>query len=255
MSALEWLHRLLHPQLEACPRCEREVRTAPAAALPIRHPGPRAVLSRLCGDCRSAVPWILAIGCPVCGRSARCQDCLRRRVRHVERSRCAVRYTEEMKEWLAQYKYSGAERLEPVLAAMLAAPLERLIVERAVPFDLIAAVPLSAERLDERGFNQAERMATRLSRWYRIPYRPLLQRVRHTEKMSFKSRRSRLTDLRGLFEALPETRELRKPDDAPISLLLVDDVYTTGSTINECAFALRRSNPRLDVCGVLWARS
>ncbi|MBB6671526.1 ComF family protein [Cohnella nanjingensis] len=256
MRWMDRIHRLLQPQTVACLRCEREIRgTTSPVAIPIRHSGPREVLSRLCSDCRGQIPWILAVGCPICGRPERCGDCLRRRDRHIDRCRSAVRYDGAMKEWLAQYKYAGAERLEPVMAAMLAASVERMTAEQPIRFDLITSVPLAAERLEERGFNQAERMAIRLSHWYGIPYRPLLRRVRHTEKMSGKSRQSRLADLRGMFAAEPEAQWIAAPQDQPIRLLLVDDIYTTGSTVNECACTLRSANPRFEVSGALWARS
>jgi ComF family protein len=166
-------------------------------------------------------------------------------------SRCAVRYTDTMRDWLALYKYRGSERLEIVLAAMLAFAYERLCRVSGASFPTITAVPLAQERLRERGFNQAERLAMRLADWYRISYSPLLRRLRHTEKQSLKSRRSRVVDMRATFAP-----QLRPEWTGPV--LLVDDIYTTGSTLNECARVLRQAAPTADppsVYGLLWARS
>lgn len=163
-----------------------------------------------------------------------------------------------MKEWLARYKYRGHEGLAPVMAAMLAFAYERLVdtmapvTGRAPLFHAVASVPLSDERERERGFNQAERMARHLSGWYGIPYRPLLRRVRHTEKQSLKSRRSRVTDMRGIFARA--TSDFPAPFPESSNLLLVDDVYTTGSTMNECARVLADGEPDVRVYGLAWAR-
>ena len=172
--------------------------------------------------------------------------------------RCAVRYDDTMKDWLALYKYRGHERLVEIVAASAAFALERLedalvggqaAEDARSVIQAITSVPLSKERLRERGFNQAECIAARLSEWYGIPYRPMLRRLKHTEKQSLKSRRSRVTDMNGIF-ALADTDPT---GTLPSNLLLLDDVYTTGSTMNECARILREGGARF-VCGIVWAR-
>lgn len=163
-----------------------------------------------------------------------------------------------MKEWLARYKYRGHEGIAPVMAAMLAFAYERLtdalapVPGHAPIFHAITSVPLSEDREQERGFNQAERMARYLAEWYGIPYRPTLRRVRHTEKQSLKSRRSRVTDMRGIFARAASDLAISSPQ--PRNLLLVDDVYTTGSTMNECARVLAEGDPNVRVYGLAWAR-
>lgn len=251
----EWLERMYRwfsPHNGSCPVCGRDRRDgAPPLPVPIRHAAARQALSSLCGDCVRAIPWIDIAACSICGRPERCGDCLRRSVRHFQCCRAAVRYDAAMRDWLALYKYRGLERLEPVLAAMLALPAERLL-SRVSAF-AVAAVPLADERLRERGFNQAERMALRIARWYRIPYLPLLRRVRHTDKQSFKGRGDRLENMRGSFAA---AGPVALPDDGKErNIILVDDIYTTGSTINECAYVIRKAYPSCKIYGLLWARS
>ncbi|MFD0673642.1 ComF family protein [Cohnella sp. GCM10027633] len=256
-----WFSRLN----QACAMCGQPGRPKTRARqLPVRHPAPRKHLESLCGACREAMPWIVYPHCRVCGRGETCGDCARRTVRHYEACRCAVRYDDAMKDWLALYKYRGQERLGAVLAAMAAFALERLedslladapadptpLTSAHPIFQAITSVPLSRERLAERGFNQAERIARHLSEWYRIPYRPLLRRVRHTEKQSLKSRRSRVTDMRGIF-ALEDTNAIAPPAG---NILLLDDVYTTGSTMNECSRVLREASSLSTVYGITWAR-
>jgi ComF family protein len=116
--------------------------------------------------------------------------------------------------------------------------------------EFITFVPLSEKRELERGFNQAEQMARDLGRKLRLPVVPLLQRQRHTEKQSLKSRSSRLEDLQDVFSLIPEAP---KQIQTPSRIYVVDDVYTTGSTLNQCAKTIR-SRLDAEVYGVTWAR-
>jgi competence protein ComFC len=242
---------------KACPVCGRNATHASdPTIIPIRHPVPRKIISSLCAPCRISIPWITHPICRICGRAERCEDCVRRQQRHYSISRCAVRYDNQMRDWLALYKYRGNEKLESVLAAMLAFAYERLCEYSSEPaiFNSITSVPLAPERLLDRGFNQAERLSLQLSQWYGLTYEPMLLRLRHTEKQSLKSRRSRVTDMRGNFSAVSTELFSRSVS----KIILVDDIYTTGSTLDECARVLRQaSGPEAppEIYGLLWARS
>ena len=254
MKGMDFLAQWFAGAQQACPMCGRRCRVDSTVLLPARHPEPRTILHTLCATCRSSIPWITHPLCRVCGRAEACGDCARRTIRHCAACRCAVRYDDTMREWLARYKYRGNERLAPILAAMLAFALERQTAIAGVSFQAITSVPLSPERLRERGFNQAESLAVCLSKWYGIPYKPTLRRARHTEKQSLKTRRSRVMDMRGIFEPMDDASALEPPCTPPINLLLLDDVYTTGSTIDECARVIRLSYPAFRIYGIAWAR-
>lgn len=221
----------------------------------------------LCVRCRSSIPWIRPqdIRCAVCGRPEECPDCPRRTDPAFRCNRSAVRYTGEMKNWLSRLKYRGDERMGALFAAMAGGALERLMAEyglRQRDIDCLACVPLSGDRLAERGFNQTELIARRLAEHYRIPFVPLLARLRHTGKMSEKSRIERLRNLEGAFVCadlpIPSTGRLNhaKPGQSgrPTRIVLVDDVYTTGSTMQECSKAILQRYPAAEVYGLTWAR-
>jgi competence protein ComFC len=213
------------------------------------HSGGNAYPPGLCAECRAAIPWIREIRCSVCGRYEECPDCVRREETFFVRNRSAVKYDDHMKAWLARYKYRGDERLAGLLADVLLNAY-RLhqdagcvgIAEKGPK--LLTFVPLSDARREDRGFNQAEQMALMLGRRLKLPVVDLLKRNRHTEKQSLKSRGDRLKDMRDLF-SLRESgiRELERlrvgGSEQPLHLYVVDDVYTTGSTLNECAKAIR----------------
>lgn len=252
---LHAVYGLLHPVLRQCPVCLRVVRGEPAPSpVPVRHPEAKMRLDRLCGACATRIPWIWAPMCPVCGRPGRCGDCLRRKLTHFNGVRCAVQYRDEMKGWLADFKYRGAERYAEIMAAMLSGAMERLQADFGGAFDLITAVPLAPGRLEERGFNQAERMAVAVSAWYGIPYRELLRRTRDTDKQSGKARRGRIEDMRGLFAPVEGFAVERQPGRS-LRILIADDIYTTGSTMNDCARAILQAAPGAEVYGIAWSRT
>jgi ComF family protein len=102
--------------------------------------------------------------------------------------------------------------------------------------DLLIPVPLHSSRLRSRGFNQAVLLGEVLSRQWHIPLlRQGLKRTRATTPQMELNRTERLTNLRGAF-VVTDTAAL-----ANRSIMLVDDVFTTGSTLAECAQVLRQA--------------
>jgi competence protein ComFC len=156
-----------------------------------------------------------------------------------------------MREWLALWKYRGDERLQSVLSGMLVHPYS-LYREQGITFDGITYVPVSSTRFEERGFNQAEELAKGLGQRVGLPVIPMLNRVLHTSKQSVKSRLERITDLHTAFQMQPDITIVKATGNLRC-ILLVDDVYTTGSTLNQCAKTLTNDN-QLDIYGLTWAR-
>ncbi len=101
-------------------------------------------------------------------------------------------------------------------------------------FDCVTAVPLNAVRQKERGYNQCELIAKRLSQITRIPLTThLLTRVRNTQTQTKLSREERKQNVKDAFKVQGEVEGKR--------ILLIDDVITTGSTLNECAKELKQN--------------
>src|SRR5690606_21274372 len=99
----------------------------------------------------------------------------------------------------------------------------------------VVAVPLSISRLRERGFNQAEWIAARLARKLELPSDfSSLRKIRETEAQSTLSKARRRVNLRKSFE-------WKKGRESPRTALLVDDVHTTGATLEACARALKKA--------------
>lgn len=112
---------------------------------------------------------------------------------------------------------------------------------------IVTCVPLHPKRFKERGFNQAEIIARHLAKIYDLRFTNLLQRTRDTSQQVGKSREERLRNLEGAFSVLEASILNRK------SVLLVDDVWTTGTTLSECAKTLKQSGAR-SVWGLVLAR-
>ncbi|WP_188892208.1 ComF family protein [Paenibacillus radicis (ex Gao et al. 2016)] len=299
--SIQWLG----PSPVSCTFCGQTIRgggnSTSRAGLPSELP--KSFISSVCHSCLYNIPWLLRPKCWICGRGVVCGDCARRTNAYFVANRSAVQYTSEMREWLAQYKYRGNEQMEPLLTEMMV-PAYRAVTKLAaarialrnpalnnppkggavsvseVHWDAITYVPVSSERAEERGFNQAERFAERISRQFQIPLINLLYRDRHTEKQSFQSRSERMRNTQRLFRALPEglahlSQLAAKPsagkrtaslESGYISetsqrrqkrqILLIDDIYTTGSTIQSCSEALHLQSPLpLDIYALTWARS
>jgi ComF family protein len=103
----------------------------------------------------------------------------------------------------------------------------------------LVPVPLHRKRLRHRHFNQAEEISMVLSKLSGLPVLKALGRIRETATQTQLSRKQRMENLRGAFEANRPGREWI--DRQPQGAVLVDDVLTTGSTVNECAKTLRRA--------------
>jgi ComF family protein len=130
-----------------------------------------------------------------------------------------------------RFKYQGWRRLAEPLALFLA---ERLVIE-GLSAGLVLAVPLHPSRLRQRGFNQAELLARELRRRLALRAPPgELVRTRATPPQVGHDRRWRLQNVQGAFA-------WRGEDLRGQSILLVDDVATTGATLDACASALREA--------------
>jgi competence protein ComFC len=194
--------------------------------------------------------------CRVCGRlwteGDVCGDYARRQDTFFVFSRSAVAYNHAMKEYMARYKYRGDRKLAGMMAGFLPQVWKRYYAGEQI--DWITYIPLHAERLQERTFNQAEEMARLLGSVVGVPVAGLLVRKRATEKQSRRTRYGRLHAMENVFSYCPEAGWEVPDSSAPCRIVIVDDVYTTGSTLNEAAHALKAGLPGADVYGLTVAR-
>jgi competence protein ComFC len=215
----------------------------------------------LCRACYTRIPWIKPkdIVCGICGRYEICTDCKRRKLTWFESNLSAVRYDDTMKDWLGRFKYRGDEGLQRIFAGMFVSLFHRFLAKHAwssKDIELVTYVPLSSQRLEERGFNQAEMFARALGHAFQLPVVPILERRVHTSKQSFKTRGERIHDLYGVFNLNHRGLDRIRVDNPAHSkrIVIVDDVYTTGSTMNECARIIKEYLPGSSLFSLTWAR-
>jgi len=195
-----------------------------------------------CQPCWESIHPLSGPSCPRCGRPFAstvtllysphhlCASCRLRRPAYTQ-AWSLYPYVPPLQDAIRLFKYHGKVALADALGLLMSAALPFL-----PEIDLLMAVPLHPSRLKEREFNQSLLLADRLNRRLRLPlsYGNLV-RVRHTQPQTALSRRARLKNLRRAFLVL------RPQEVAGKKILLVDDVATTGTTVNECAKALRKA--------------
>jgi competence protein ComFC len=131
---------------------------------------------------------------------------------------------------LIRFKNHGFTELAPAYAKDIAACVNNHF--EGVKFDCITFVPLRKLKKLKRGYNQTEILANELGKVLNLPVENLLIKTRYTKSQRTMSARERRTNLRGAFDLA-----LDKEIDGKY-ILLVDDIKTTGSTLNECAYTL-----------------
>jgi ComF family protein len=219
-------------------------------ALPPRCPGCGTVTAEVdlfCDSCWREVDF-MAGGCGTCGipleatDAETCGACLAEPP-PLDRIRSAVAYGETARSLVLRLKYGRQTALARTMAHYMRRPMGELS-EGAV----LAPVPLHRRRLWERGFNQAGLIASALGRDGGAEVQPmLLRRTRNTPKLKGMSVSERRRTVQGAF-ALRDNHDVRGRN-----IILVDDVYTSGSTASACARLLKRKGAvRVEL--ITWAR-
>ena len=190
----------------------------------------------VCPSCADRPKYIEDPVCMKCGRQIRegeelCGNC-KAHDRSFERGFSLMRYDGIGQESIRNFKENGRQEYAAWYAEEL---IKRRGDElRALRADLLVPVPLHPKRLRIRGYNQALLLAREISRRTKIPVRDdLLRRVSDTLPMKNMSPGERQNNLKKAFQCYGNDVELN-------SIMLIDDIYTTGSTIDACAQALYR---------------
>jgi ComF family protein len=203
----------------------------------------------VCGKCLGSMKANRPPFCERCGRSMYgavegvevCRECRGRRFEY-ERSWSCLLYEGAAKEALHLLKYSGRLSLNAVFCA-LTLRFMRENPEIASEMDAVIAVPLYATKLRERRFNQAHILATAVARGYGLEdLSRCLIRAHVTSPQSELDRPERQKNVRDAFKT-KENILLRGKN-----ILLADDLFTTGATLNECARVLKEAGAKKIHC-------
>ncbi|HEY1144038.1 MAG TPA: ComF family protein [Sphingomicrobium sp.] len=219
-------------------------------ALPARCSGCGTIVGEVhsfCPDCWTQIEFLGESGCTTCGmpleatEAEHCGACIARPPR-IARTRSAVAYGDLSRRIAISLKYGRkvalARTMARYMAPLLAANEDAILVP----------VPLHRTRLWMRGFNQSALVATELGKATGLTSRPaLLKRVRRTPALKGMTLSQRKKVVSGAFRVAPSA------DLEGRTVVLIDDVLTTGSTANACAKALKRAGAeRVEL--ISWAR-
>jgi len=193
-----------------------------------------------CAGCRQRLhrPLDGAV-CDECWASLRLARPLSERLssEHAVSWTCAVdHYEGRIKEIIHALKYERRRSIAPRLAALMRERGDALLRDASA----VVPVPLHPRREYERGFNQAEDLAMHLG----LPIARLLKRVRHTPSQIDLPKEQRQTNVKGAFDLAVRGSRLPAPSSrlpVPGIVVLIDDVSTTGSTLEACARVLKEA--------------
>jgi competence protein ComFC len=199
----------------------------------------------LCSPCAKKLPRIKPPYCEQCGlpydgnfpSHFTCPNC-RDEPLPFDFAIAPLRARDEARDLIHAFKYERQLHLYRDLAALAAEAWQdpRLTDQTDPPWTLVP-VPLHRRRKYWRWFNQAEELARALGEQLTLPVHSALERVRHTPHQTMLSRQERLANLKGAFRMSRRERKTRSLAGKPV--ILIDDVFTTGSTASECARILK----------------
>lgn len=206
--------------------------------------------------------------CPFCGKAgggkagAACSGCKEadfwvppeRRVfsgKHFTRCVCIGWYQDELRNAVRQFKFRNHPEFAKAYGRAMAEEVRRFLPGA---YDCITWMPVSEKRLKERGYDQARLLAEAMGEVLNVPVLPLLKKTRdNPAQSSLTDGRKRASNVAGAYTV---------PDPSAVQgrrVLLVDDIFTTGSTLEEGARTLRTAGCEQVVCAVLcrtpWRRS
>lgn len=188
----------------------------------------------VCGWCMDLLPLIIGPFCEKCGKPKRnenehCAECDGIKI-HFEQALSVFEYTASIQRLIYRLKYRREQYLSSVLGGFLA---KRLKEQKGWDYSALVAVPLHKKRQRERGFNQSVLLASEISLKLDVPVlRDVLVRTKETSVQAGLGRHERFANLRQAFSVNGRSGFEGK------KVVLVDDIFTTGSTVNECSRVL-----------------
>lgn len=192
--------------------------------------------SYICSHCEKKIKKIIPPICYKCSKpidynfaTELCQECCYVK-RHFEMSRSPYVYEGLIKKAIYSYKYYNKPYFYKLFGNSLA---NYMINTNYTNFDYIVSVPLHTTKIRKRGYNQSELLAKHISSNLSIPYIDALKRTKKTLKQSEQNKEERRKNLKDAFSVKRNSQKIINN-----TILLVDDIYTTGSTVEECSKAL-----------------
>lgn len=188
----------------------------------------------ICDECVKSLPYIEGKTCIKCGAPINsgnvCYEC-KNSNHHFERVFSIFNYDGEIKQSIIKFKQAGSKYVGRPLATLVADYFDKL----EIPFDTIIPMPIHPNRLESRGFNQSELLLEVVKSRYGRVYNNVLARVKDTPHQTGLGKANRQKNLDKAFKVIEKSKVKNKV------VLVFDDIYTTGSTIDEVAKTLYKA--------------
>lgn len=174
--------------------------------------------------------------CQVCGRiiyhSGKCRVCNSEKL-FFDKGYSVYEYKLAVRDAIRRFKYRGMYRYGEYLGNVMARYAQININEK---YDYVTAVPLYLGKYKKRGYNQAELLARIVAKSLGCSYKELLVRHTNTIPQSGLDKKQRNLNIKSAFSAIENV------DIKDKSILIIDDIFTSGATINECSKVLKKNN-------------
>ncbi len=188
----------------------------------------------LCPDCWKQIKWISEPKCRICGLpfelacEGACAECLSQKP-YFDKAISVFEYNDASKKIVLKFKNGDTTYISGLLAGWM----YRAAKEEFSKADIIIPVPINFWKRLKRKYNQSELLARELSKLSGIKYEPdFLKKIKETKPQEGLNRKQRLKNLAGSFGMKENMYEK--------NVILVDDVFTTGATANECSKVLKK---------------
>ena len=220
---LKILRDILFPRL--CLHCEKKI-----------------LQGYLCKECFGKIVFLPAPYCRYCakpltpGTSNTCRQCSGK-IYPYQRLISTITYKEPVASLIHLFKYKNCDYLAEFFASLMANYLSKINFDFN-NYHFITPVPLHRDKLKIRGYNQARLLAKPLSNHFKIPFRDdimLNTNIRPSQTKLLKEKREK--NVAGIFRA--------KEDLSGKRIILIDDIFTTGSTVSACSSALREKGAEI----------
>ncbi len=193
----------------------------------------------LCKECMEAHSFLPITGCKICGRNTSnelCSICIKLGEIPLTKNYSLFNYNNESKSYIFRFKYGLNTQYSKVISKLMYQYIQNNNLFNDI--DIVTCVPLHKEKEKKRGFNQSALLAKDISNYLSIPYKKTLVRSKNTIPQSSLSINDRFQNLNSVFIAMPKCNVKDK------NILIIDDIYTSGSTIIQCSKVLKECGAR-----------
>ena len=200
----------------------------------------------LCGACQQSLPWHASPQCPQCGLLSDglvCGSCLNASP-SFDATHALFTYDYPLNRLLQHYKYKESLHLANTFASLFIEKKRSKYLNTSQKIDRIIPMPMHDTRLKQRGFNQALEIARRISKHMQIKLDyTSCQRTKLTPPQASLPLKERIKNIRGVFHCQQDLQGL--------NIAIVDDVMTTGASLNELAKTLKQAGAAHVECWVM----